>query len=675
MADRAATIRLAAAGGERVRSVLNGLTRQVQSLSAVQRRGASESTRAAVDGARQRERAEQRTARVVTQVSELEIRDARRRAREVVRLSEETGRTRVRVAQRTAREIAREEEDLARRRGRQAAGGGGGRVGPAMLAAGGVLAGGAQALYGRAAATAGIGSLDQRIQAAGEFGMGVMRFAANAGIDSTARDRLQSQIVSTSDRTGLRSGQLLAGLESAQARFGPEIAMDLAGSLDQLANASVATGSSVEDLIGLLGTVQTAYRLNGEELQDFLNSTVQATREGSIDARDFAGSFASTLALYASSTNRRGIAGAREAVGLAEVIGSGQFGAAESATRMEALVRELSDPRVQDRFREAGVNIANSAGNLLPMEQIAANVQGSRQLATSRGISSLRLDSRAESALMVLREQGVEGFRKFANADAAEGARFVQSTSSEMLSSEYAQLTRIGTRRENDTIRDADRIIATYRETVDSVSGLQSQFPILTEVMGTLTTAIQTLIPALVTASVFKGGGSAAAAALGFGGAGAAGAAGGGGLLAGLAGSSAAMVGLPVVGAAALVGSELYRNARDSEANAALRTEAQRVTNEALSAGRFDTARDAFAVELEASGEFDQARLARRGASAAPAFVPEFMGGGTSQPVRLDPESVLALANAIQPNLPEGTAGEGSATRGRRSSASPAERR
>jgi len=519
MAERTATIRLFAAGGERVRAVMQGLTTQVRALGAEQRRSSDTAKRASDEATRARTRGEQQVASAVRTAADEEVRAATRRARETVRAAEDSARARVRITQRRLQQEDRDEEAASQRRRRQLTPDEArSRRGQAIAAAGGVALGGAMALYGRASSTAQIGSLEERIAAAGNFGTALLRFGAAADISGAQRDAIGQQIVATSDRTGIRSGELLAGLESAQSRFGPQAAVQLSGMLDELGSASVATGSSVEDLIGLLGTVGTAYRLSEDELREFLNSTVQATREGSIDARDFAGNFASSLALFAETTGRRGISGAREAVGLAEVIGSGQFGAAESATRFEALIRQLSDAGVQQRFRAAGVQVADRrTGAILPLEQIAANVAGSRRLQTARGLSSLQLDSRAESALLILRSRA-EGLRQFAGADATTGSQYVRDASREILGSQYSQLTRIGTRRENDTIRNADETIAAYRETVDALSSLEARFPILSSTMGTLTSTLQAFLPALLVSSAAGGGGLGGALATGAGG-------------------------------------------------------------------------------------------------------------------------------------------------------------
>lgn len=678
MAERRATVRLVATGDRSVRDALNGVTRAVQASSREQTRLAREQTARERAAARERTQVERAAAREKEKLAREESRRveraerervaaARRAAREELRISEQTARTRAQQE----RQAARERQRLGRERDQQRS-----ALGQGILAAGSVAVSGATQLFSRAQSTAGVGSLEERVRAAGEFGTALFRFGASADISASDRDALGQRILSTSDRTGIRSGELLAGLESAQSRFGPEVAMDLAGMLDQLADASVATGSSIEDLTGLLGTVQTAYRLNGEELREFLGSTIEATRAGSIDAKDFAGNFASTLAIYAETSGRRSLAGAREAVGLAEVVGSGQFGAAESATRMEGLLRELSQRDVQQRFRRAGVRVADAQGNLLPLEQIAAQVASSRQLSTQRGISGLRLRAEAEQALLRVRAMGAAGFQQFAGADAARGNAYVRDASAEMLDTPYQRLIGIGTQAENATIRDADRIIETYRETVQGVTELQSEFPILTEVMGTLTASVQALIPALLISAGMRGGGASALGGAATTAARAVAGVGGGALLTagGIALGGAALA-VPLIAATAGTASDSGVRTDDEGAALQARTDARRALVGQLS----PEARAAFLGGLrglDTSGRQraidalgQQGNVARLSAAQASSLITN------AATVRLAPESVEAIAAASRSALPEGTAGEGAPGRGRRSGEAPHARR
>jgi len=192
-----------------------------------------------------------------------------------------------------------------------------------------------------------------------------------------AQREIMAAVQSTNVRTGIDAADVLSGLERAQASFSAlgdsaSRATYLTQVLPQLANAAVATGTKLEDMVDATGEYQRQMNISAAELPRAVAGQIAQGRLGSISFKDSA-RHAGVLLGGGSrflSTNAENRMRSSSVVGaLFQTAGKGGGGGDVSATRARAFLDNFSSDRGRGRLRELiGRNAFNSTGQLRSRE-------------------------------------------------------------------------------------------------------------------------------------------------------------------------------------------------------------------------------------------------------------------------------------------------------------------
>lgn len=515
-------IRVRTVGAEQVRTALRGIAREVGQANASRTRGARQTSAAVVSGARAEERA---VVAALQRETTAALRSGSARAR-AARQASDAG---IREARREADGVIREQRRTERRPARRRGGGGGGGAG--ALGAG--LMGAANEAVGtvdRYAGAGGVRSREQLLAERADRRQRLIRLRRQMGGTQNIAD-IDRQIQATASRTGISQDDLTRGLETAQARF--TNAPTVLANLDSLAQVSQTTGASFDDVVGTMGTAQSAFALNDAEASQFAGMMVDAGNRGSIDAAQLSAAFAPALGSIQRGTQMGGLSGAAQALGLAETIGRGQSTPAEAATMSTRLVESLNDRRTQARLRRAGVNVLDREGNMRPLDEIVSDMAGSR-LATDQGLlqrTFTNVEAR-QGAGIVMSEfaRDPEGVASLFAPSAEAGQAYVNETAAEMNADPSARFLRQGIEQEKALVEGGQEVqlMTTMTDLATQMTALTTAYPLATEALGVFTAGLQQAGGLLALGSVLGGGGGGAGGLLGGGLLGGGGAAAGG---------------------------------------------------------------------------------------------------------------------------------------------------
>jgi hypothetical protein len=406
--------------------------------------------------------------------------DARRRAATASHSVIERG---LRSELRLAREIHREERRRPPRRGGRGEGGGGGGGGIGGAIVSGATAAATDAL-GRArgfASAGGARSPEELAAASAAFRLSSIRLSGNAGLDAGARERMEASVLATSERTGIGADELLAGLEGSFNRFNN--LETVVANIDRLANVALATGSSFENIVGAVGAAERQFNLTTAETATFADMMVQAGAEGSIDADALAGAFGSTLGSVRRGTGVGGLEGARQALGIAEVLGAGEFNAAEAATHAERLVRSLNRDDVRANLAEVGVNVTDSSGAMRPIADITRDMSrvNERALTGAFGPGDMLAGESAGVLSQVFRDNP-EAFARAFNVTGEHGSEIVSNNVRDLTASEAHRFTSIGARQFSEYMRgDPEAMWSGAADTGGALAEWEAAHPILSQ--------------------------------------------------------------------------------------------------------------------------------------------------------------------------------------------------
>jgi hypothetical protein len=514
-------IRVRTVGAEQVRTALRGIVREVSQGNAARTRGARQTSAAVVSGARAEERA---VVAALQRETTAALRSGSARAR-AARQASDAG---IREARREADGVIREQRRTERRPARRRGGGGGGA---GALGAG--LMGAANEAVGtvdRYAGAGGVRSREQLLAERADRRQRLIRLRRQMGGSQSIAD-IDRQIQATAGRTGISQDDLTRGLETAQARF--TNAPTVLANLDSLAQVSQTTGASFDDVVGTMGTAQSAFGLNDAEASQFAGMMVDAGNRGSIDAAQLSAAFAPALGSIQRGTQMGGLSGAAQALGLAETIGRGQSTPAEAATMSTRLVESLNDRRTQARLRRAGVNVLDREGNMRPLDEIVSDMAGSR-LATDQGLlqrTFTNVEAR-QGAGIVMSEfaRDPEGVASLFAPSAEAGQAYVNETAAEMNADPSARFLRMGIEQEKALVEGGQEVqlMTTMTDLATQMTALTTAYPLATEALGVFTAGLQQAGGLLALGSVLGGGGGGAGGLLGGGLLGGGGAAAGG---------------------------------------------------------------------------------------------------------------------------------------------------
>lgn len=656
-------IRVRTLGTEQVRNALRGIARETQRSSQQQQRA----TRGRLT---EEQRVARELARTHAQMERNRVRETERSARAQTRAVEREARAQRRIQEREAAAAARTAERERRRAERtpprRGGGGGGGIVG--SVASGVVAAGGAAlSTVERYGAAGGVRSREQIMAERADRRQRLIRLNRQMGGERGAWQAVDRQVQATAGRTGISQDDLTRGLETAQARF--TNAPTVLANLDSLARVSQTTGASFDDVVGTMGSAQSAFRLNDDEARQFAGMMVDAGNRGSIDAAELSAAFAPALGSVQRGTQMGGIEGAAQTLGLFETIGRGQATPAEAATMSTRLVESLNDRRTQGRLRRAGVDVLDDEGQMRPLEEIVRDMSTSR-LATNQGLfqDTFRNVEARQGAGIAMAEyaRDPEAVGELFHVSAEEGQRYVNETAAELDADPSARFLRQGIEQEKAWVEGGQEVelMTTMTDLASRMTELTTQYPLATEALGVFTAGLQAAVPLMTMISALGGGGGLAGLLGGGGAVGAGGAAAGGGLL---AAAPALLGGAAIVGGVGAGVVAYQRNKAETERRAA--GERYLVRNPgAVSAELLaNVTNDPSLISPEARRRGSMMSLGRsRDATRA-----EIMGGASSTPagtIVADTAFTQAVAAAVATGARQGIEGrerDGGVQRGR----------
>jgi len=574
MTDGRVIIRISALPDSALRRALSGTVDAVRRASretaAAQERGAKDGERAVVSAAKAEARAAVAAAKDEVRAVR-EVDDAKQKAaKNAIREAERTASAEQREAQKSARAQIAEAERALKQQSKLALRAGEERRRLLLTVGAGIYGGvkGATELVGRGQGLAGVGSLEERLQTAGDFKAQLIRTAGEAKASPEERAKVEANLLEISKRTNISITDLVAGLATAQQRF--DKFKEFAGTIGDLAKVAQATGENLDDLVGAVGTASQVFQLDEAGQREFINALIATSERGSINVGDFARNLAGTAGSFQIASGHTGIQGAREFLATAQVLGTSQVGAAETSTMLERFMSEISLPKTQGMLKRIGVDVLGKDGKMRNVGDIGTDLLANKDFQKA-GIRQAILPEvramRGAEFLMAELKRDPEAFSKLQNIDAGAGAGSVDRRFAELAAQPMFKLRNVGISAQADTVRDADRIVQSITPAVTELSKLQVKFPLLTESMNTLEQTVRWAVGTLVAGRVVQGAAGMGGALLGGGvaegaaatGAGATvaagtGVAGGGAGLAGLAGlSGAGVLASGVVGAATFV--------------------------------------------------------------------------------------------------------------------------
>lgn len=417
-------------------------------------------------------------------------------------------RRRAQLIARTEREIARE-RGSARASARDALSGGAisgarQRRRQMMGAAGGALlgaAGGAFSAASRAQGALGIRSQEELIAAAIDQRQNFIRTSVQAGYGQDRQDEVLGRVTEVSRSSGVGAGEILEGLNLTQELFSN---LDsVVENLGSLAETSRATGTEFASLVQFSGEVQRQFGLNAQQTDEAIAIVARGAEEGSMAFGDFAEVMAAGFAGFKIARGTTGLEALREQQAIAQQLRAGGLDPSVVQSRQGALLNTLSDRKVQQRLRRSGVDVTDDAGNIREIADIVNQVRGSRRLQGRDGqLSSTALrtafgDQEAGQAIAILAQGEADAAagrgpslaeRAAASADA--GRNTVDETLRRLNADASGTAVNMRAGREASVMENSESLINAFASVAEPLTGLQDEFPLLTQAVTGLTSVI-----------------------------------------------------------------------------------------------------------------------------------------------------------------------------------------
>jgi hypothetical protein len=494
-------------------------------------RAANQAGRAAIKAAQDHQRvvakAVAEETRTKKQADQAQAREAAKLAKEEVKWSEWAERLKYkavistsREAERAAMRQRRESEKTARQQIRDAE-----RAAKAQqtnrrriaTAVGGAVVGAGAAALGRVrsfGSTFGARSPEEMMGDAVTLRRRMVLLADMAGMKDTDRDALQTRVLATSARTGIGAGDIVSGLEKAHGTF--TNLQGFAKILDQVANVSLATGTSVENVVGAMGVMRRQFNVTEEDMIKLTGAMVTAADLGSIELPDVAAAFGVALAEMGRNANLHGLPGAIKALAITQTLGAGDVSAADAATLGVHTVTELNNAKVQAGLKAAfGVSVTKSGkigGDLREMPDIINDLLKHGFMA--EGKSALRQEiipqERGRRGLEMLAKQfrdNPDDTNKLLTAEPETGLESIQRRAAKMTAGVEGQASTLGAR-QFQTFMEGDSMqqyMSAAVKSSDTLARIEAGHPIMTELVGIGGGALKALAGALLAERVLSG--------------------------------------------------------------------------------------------------------------------------------------------------------------------------
>lgn len=407
----------------------------------------------------------------------------------------------------------------------------------ALIRGGALVAGAAGAAFGRVQAFAGAygaRSSEDLATKAVDFRRRSILVADMAGVSAEQRDAMQRKVLSASARTGVDATDILAGLETAQDRF--SALEDFTAIIDDLANVSVATGTSVESVVGAMGVMRRQFELSNDEMLQLGGAMVQAADLGNISFQDVADNFAAALGAMGRNANLKGMAGAKQALGITQLLGTSDMSAPEAATLGVRVVSALNDVKIQDKLRKKfGVQVTEGGvrgGALRSMpdvvrELVAAGFMDANKGALRQDIFREERGQRGIEVLATAFQRDPAAAAKLLDLDPATGQAAIDRRVAAMNEGTLGKAATMGARNFQEFMAGGgmQRFLDVTVQGADALQKLHAQYPMLAETLGVTTEALKAFGAMLVLQTLFGrrgvgGGALPMPAALGAGGGG-----------------------------------------------------------------------------------------------------------------------------------------------------------
>jgi hypothetical protein len=420
-----ATAKITLVGASEALRSLQGVTRETTTAGKAAKAAADTQTAAA----KKNIAAQKDVARSADQSTRDIERSAKREAERWQRLAQESAKVRMsemaKVTQaaereaakqmRTAQQTAAAEVKTKRETMRQ--------IGGLMATAGAGVAAG----IGVAVATSRTGSksVQERIAAGNEFRERLFSVTGAAGQTAEQREATQGKIIEASKATGKDQGELLGVVETGHAQFGD--LQFFADNIKEIATIAKVANADTGEFAKAIGSVKQAFNLTGEEAIQAGYLMSASADKGSVELKDFARDFAASSAIFSMNTGQKGIGGVRQFLGTAQGIATGQFGSAESSTRLERFITDINDVGVRKNLGKIGVNNISDASGKVDMGKLLdqlGNNSKFKSAAVRQGIFTETRSLQAIEALLAARERektGGTGYKTIAGVSEEAG--------------------------------------------------------------------------------------------------------------------------------------------------------------------------------------------------------------------------------------------------------------
>jgi len=511
-------IRVRTIGAESVRSTLRGIAREsargAQATRQVTRASATEAERAA---------RQQLASHVALERNKL--RETERSARAATRVAERESRNQQRAAERAAA------------RSRQARRALPGQIGTAVVAGGDALIGRARGYQ----STLGIQSREQLTAGYIDRQERLIRLSANSGVGT---DQLQGTVSSAAQGALTSQDDIVTALETAQARLvgGDTDLAYFAEHMQDFARASRAAGGSTEDWTVAVGQMQRQLGVSAEDSTELVGMLVAAARAGAIEAGDFAEQFSGILSQYKALRGDagQGIGGAREFTAVAQALGQGGRSAPEVRTLMQNLMTGLTRGDTR-RGIESGLRdttVFDERGRLtVGFDELVRRMANDESFQSAAGRERIfgRDVQFAEAIGGLMDRSGNSEYAtigQLAGSNATEGQAVIDNFFTQLEGSSAGEVLGIRSRAEAQFAVNGGGLVEHEARLAALLTDFETQFPLTSEVMGTLRDVVTSTVSAFATMKLAMVGGTATVAAGGTAAAGGAAVAGGTGLLA-----------------------------------------------------------------------------------------------------------------------------------------------
>lgn len=408
-------------------------------------------------------------------------------------------------------------------------GGRGGRLATGVAAIGGAAVDAARG----AGATLGVSSRDQLAGQFVDFDVAFARLSNQAGLDDAGKARLRQQVLGAARANMQDPSEVLAAMNEAQNRFSQ---LDFfADNANRFAAAATALGTPMGDIVGAVGEFQRQLGVTAEQVPELIGMMTDASARGSVEFSDISAEFATTIGTFGRVTGARGVEGARQFIGVAQVLGAGGAGGAGSATLAQNLLSKFSSGEVLRNFARAGVNTGldrSGRGEFVGIENIVEQLRSNRRFVGEDGqvnASALQgilgADMQANQALGILLSEAGKGntIGSIATSSAEAGNATIDRTLADIRSSAGGQALAARSNAAANFMENGDAYVRALASAAAAASSIDTTFPRASAAADLLRSSFDTLTGTLATlnmAGLAGAGGAAASAAGGVGAAG-----------------------------------------------------------------------------------------------------------------------------------------------------------